>query len=229
MTQALSALAGIGPSSATPQGSNKLGKEEFLKLLTTQLANQDPLDPVDNQAFIAQLAQFATVEQQSQMNSTLESLLVAQASSNQTNVAVLVGKEISFKSNEVALPAMGQVEVHGKLSDASTKVSAIIKDQNGKTVRTLVLTGDRAAGEFSFQWDGLDSNGQRANAGNYTVTLTAADKDNKSVPVSTSGKGRATGVSFAEGYPQLIINGVRVRLSDVLEVHEPSSNTTNTP
>lgn len=227
--QISSVLAGIGPTSDTPQGSSKLGKDEFLKLLTTQLSNQDPLDPVDNQAFIAQLATFASVEQQSAMNSTLESLLVAQASSNQTNVAVLVGKEITFNTDKVAVPAMGQVDINGKLSDDATKLSAIIKDEKGNTVRTIVLDGKRVAGEFSFKWDGLNNNGSRVTPGNYTVTLTAADGNDKSVPVTSSGRGRATGVSFSEGFPQLIVNGVRVRLSDVLEVNEPNTTTTQTP
>lgn len=225
--QISSVLAGIGPSSTTPQGSSKLGKNEFLKLLTTQLSNQDPLDPVDNQAFIAQLATFASVEQQSAMNSTLESLLVAQASSNQTNVAVLVGKDISFNSDKVAVPAMGSVDINGKLSAEAKKVTAMIKDDKGKVVRSIELTGERAAGEVMLNWDGLDTSGNRVPTGNYTVTLTAEDAAGKSVPVTTSGRGRATGVSFSEGFPQLIVNGVRVRLSDVLEVNEP--NTTTTP
>lgn len=225
--QISSVLAGIGPSSQTPQGSNKLGKDEFLKLLTTQLSNQDPLDPVDNQAFIAQLATFASVEQQSTMNSTLESLLVAQASSNQTNVAVLVGKDISFNTDQVVAPAAGSVDISGKLSAEATKISANIKDDKGNTVRTIVLDGTKAAGQLSFTWDGLSNNGTHVTQGNYSVTLTAENGDGKSVPITTNGHGRATGVSFSEGYPQLIVNGVRVRLSDVLEVNEP--DTRNTP
>ncbi len=228
--QISSVLAGIGPSptSDTPQGSSKLGKNEFLKLLTTQLSNQDPLDPVDNQAFIAQLATFASVEQQSAMNSTLESLLVAQASSNQTNVAVLVGKDISFNSDKVALPAMGNVDLTGKLSNEVTKLTANIKDDKGNTVRTIVLNEKRPAGDFSLDWDGLNNNGARVTPGTYTVTFTAADVNNKPVAVTTNGRGRATGVSFSEGFPQLIVNGVRVRLSDVLEVNEPKTTTPNT-
>ena len=223
--QISSVLAGIGPSSNTPQGSSKLGKDEFLKLLTTQLSNQDPLDPVDNQAFIAQLATFASVEQQSAMNSTLESLLVAQASSNQTNVAVLVGKDISFNSDQVALPAMGSVEINGKLTGEAKKITAMIKDDKGKVVRSIDLPGQQP-GEVKHKWDGRDARGNQLPAGNYTVTLTAEDAAGKSVPVTTSGRGRATGVSFSEGFPQLIVNGVRVRLSDVLEVNEPKTTTT---
>lgn len=227
MPTAIDALTnpGAAPSSLTPQGSSRLGKEEFLKLLVTQLSNQDPLDPVDNQAFIAQLAQFASVEQQSQMNSTLESLLVAQAGANQTNVANLVGKDVTFTSNDVTLPAMGDIELHGRLSGDATKLNAIIKDANGKVVRSIAIDGQRSAGEVMVPWDGRDEQGNRVAAGKYTVTFTAADVAGKSVDVGTNGRGRVSGVSFADGVPQLIVNGVRVRLSDVLEVTEPSSRT----
>lgn len=228
MPTAIDALANAGKpvSSATPQGSSKLGKEEFLKLLVTQLSNQDPLDPVDNQAFIAQLAQFSTVEQQAQMNSTLESLLVAQAGANQTNIANLVGNDITFKSNDVQLGAMGDVDLHGNLTGEATRVNAIIKDANGKVVRSITIDGKRAAGDIMVPWDGRDESGNRLAAGKFSVTFTAQDINGKSVDMSTNGRGRVSGVSFADGVPQLIVNGVRVRLSDVLEVTEPKPSST---
>lgn len=220
-------LPGAAPDSLKSQGSSKLGKEEFLKLLTTQLANQNPLEPVDNQAFIAQLAQFATVEQQSQMNSTLESLLMAQASSNQTGVANLVGKDVTFTSDKITRGAQDtQTIINGNLLDEATKVNAIITDASGKTVRTITRTAKTAAGPVSFEWDGRDSSGKELPAGQYTVKLTAENAEKQSVGFTPQGKGRASGVSFADGVPQLIVNGVRVRLSDVLEVNEPNSTTT---
>jgi flagellar basal-body rod modification protein FlgD len=232
MSSAIEGLSstGVAPSTLTPQGSSKLGKEEFLKLLTTQLANQDPLQPVDNQAFIAQLAQFASVEQQSQMNSTLESLLMAQASTNQTAVANFVGKDVSFTTDKITRGAADtQTPIYGELSAKATKLSAIVTDENGRTIRSIVVTAEHAAGPVTFNWDGRDSTGRLMPAGQYTVKLTAEGADGKKIDITPHGRGRASGISFAEGIPQLIINGVRVRLSDVLEVHEPSSPTTTTP
>lgn len=228
-TTPISSLPDTAPSTMTPYGNGKLGKEEFLKLLTSQLANQDPLQPVDNQAFIAQLAQFATVEQQSQMNGTLESLLVAQASANQTAVANLVGKDLTFNSDKVHLDPTGETTINGKLTDEATKLSAIIKDENGKVVRSIVITGKQAGGPVSLTWDGRDGNGRRLTSGDYSITLTAENVEGKSVPVSVQGRGRVNGVSFADGVPQLIVNGVRVRLSDVLEVNEPNTPSAQQP
>ena len=98
-------LAGIDtnktPSSTTPTGNSELGKTEFLKLMMAQLANQDPTSPQSNEAFIAQLAQFATVELMQSQNQNLEQLIVAQTAGNQTGVAALIGKDVVFRTGEL--------------------------------------------------------------------------------------------------------------------------------
>src|SRR5471030_3011991 len=101
------------PSTLTPTGSNALGKDEFLKLMMAQLANQDPTAPQDNQAFIAQLAQFYTVEQLQTANSQLGNMVLAQASSTQTNAASLVGKNVQYTSNALSLTSGTPASVNG--------------------------------------------------------------------------------------------------------------------
>jgi flagellar basal-body rod modification protein FlgD len=229
MSNTISSISQTPPNSLSPQGSSRLGKDEFLKLLVTQLSNQDPLQPVDNQAFIAQLAQFATVEQQDQMNATLQSLLLAQASGNQTNVAALVGKEVTFKSSNVVLPAEGPIDLTAKLSGEAQKVNAIIKDQNGRVVRSITVEGRAPSGDLAVPWDGLDAQGKRAPPGTYSITFTAADAKGVNVAADAHGTGRATGVSFVDGIPHLIVNGARVRLTDVQEIHEPKLSNSPQP
>lgn len=226
-----SAIQGIndvttpGPSSDKPRGSNKLGKDEFLKLLVTQLSHQDPLSPVDNQAFIAQLAQFSTVEQMEQTNSTLEALLISNASQNQTGVASLVGKDITYKSNSLAFDGTKPVPVMAELGAAASEVNATITDSKGKVVRTIKAL-DAAKGHLSIEWDGRDDSGTMLPAGDYKVSFTAKDTDGKTVDVSAMGRATAAGVSYVSGVPELILNGVRVRLADVVEVREPTTPTT---
>ena len=94
-----SSSATASNASNTSAAQNELGKDAFLKLLTAQLANQDPLEPVDNQAFIAQLAQFSSLEQLQGVSSRLDSLLLAVGSSNQLGAASLVGKDVTFKTS----------------------------------------------------------------------------------------------------------------------------------
>ncbi|HEY0880086.1 MAG TPA: flagellar hook assembly protein FlgD [Archangium sp.] len=221
----ISSIAGYtSPSSNTPTGSNALGKNEFLKLLTAQLANQDPLAPTDNQAFIAQLAQFASVEQQEAANGRLDSLIVAQAAANQTSVATLVGKDITYRTDSVTLPAAGGTTLQGELAADAKQVNAIITDENGKTIRTITLH-DVNSGTVDFQWDGLDDRGVRVAPGKYKVKLTAADANDKSITFDARGQARATGVTFASGYPELVIGGARVKLSDIVQINEPITTT----
>src|SRR5512138_1042562 len=83
------------------QGSDKLGKNEFLKILTVQLANQDPTKPMDSNAFVAQLAQFSALEQQQNTNDTLTKMLTLQQASAGTNAVAMVGKDAIYDSNQM--------------------------------------------------------------------------------------------------------------------------------
>src|SRR3954453_6938826 len=89
------------PTAPKTAGSSALGKDEFVKLLLTQLAHQDPTSPMDSQAFVAQLAQFAQVELASNANSDLERMLIGQAAAQQTSVVGLVGKDVVWKSDAI--------------------------------------------------------------------------------------------------------------------------------
>src|SRR4051812_6478324 len=88
--------ASVDPNAPKAQGSSKLGKDEFIKLLMAQMAHQDPTSPMDSQAMTAQLAQFAALEQMQAQNTNLESLLIGQAAEQQMSATSLVGKSISY-------------------------------------------------------------------------------------------------------------------------------------
>src|SRR5687767_14736416 len=147
------------------RGSSKLGKDEFLKMMMAQLAQQDPTAPSDSNAFVAQLAQFSSLEQMQNVNSSLESLLVGQASANNAAAINLVGKEVLYKTDELTL-GDGQMSASGsaRLSAAADKVTAVISDENGKIIRTLQLGGHKE-GDVDFVWDGRDEAGNTAKPG----------------------------------------------------------------
>lgn len=215
--------AATGGQRTPATGNRTLGKNEFLKLLTTQLANQDPLSPTDNQAFIAQLAQFASVEQAEAANSRLDALLMAQAANNQTATASLVGKDIVYRTDSVELPATGGTTISGELSENAALANAIITDENGKKVRTLTLT-DAKAGTVNFEWDGKDDNGTQLEPGKYKIQLTAGDAQHQNVSITQRGRGRATGVSFEDGVPTLVVDGRKIKMSDVIQIAEAAAS-----
>jgi flagellar basal-body rod modification protein FlgD len=214
-------VSGLGaPSSADAVGSNVLGKDQFMKLLMAQLANQDPTAPVDSQAFVAQLAQFSSVEQLQTANQSLDQLLMAQAAGNQTSVVALVGKDALFKGNAITLDATHlNGSLVANLAGPADQVTAVITDATGKTVRTMQL-GAQPAGQLNCTWDGLDDQKKQAPAGSYTVSITAS-KAGTSVTVDEEIKAHITGVSFSNGFAELLLGNQRVKLADVIEVAEP--------
>lgn len=225
----INSVTGSSDGLQTPAtGNRQLGKNEFLKLLTTQLANQDPLSPTDNQAFIAQLAQFASVEQSEQMVGRLDALLMAQTANNQTAITSLVGKDVIYKTNTVELPASGGTSIDGELTTNAAMANAIITDENGKKIRTISLR-DVPAGTVHFAWDGKDDDGNPVEAGTYKVQLTAADAAQGNVAIDQKGRGHVSAVSFDNGIPELIVDGRRVKMSDILQIAEAPGSTTNLP
>jgi len=219
------AITGLGTTdsasaSSAAQGSSKLGKDEFVKLLIAQMGNQDPTSPMDSNAFVAQLAQFASLEQLQSANGSLESLLVAQTSSSQTSAIALVGKTAVYRTDAVHLPATGAAPILAEIPTAAASATLVVLDANGKAVSTRQL-GAQAAGRLQTTWDGKDDKGMRLPPGDYSLRLTAADASGKNIPVSSQARALINGVSFKNGYAELLVGSDRIKLSDVIEVDQP--------
>lgn len=212
----------LGGPAATPEptGSNELGKNEFIQLLLAQLANQDPTQPQSNEAFVAQLAQFANVEALDDANRRLEALIVAETGSYQTSLANLIGKEVVFQTDKLEVGDAGPTgPVVADLAGEAASVTVVIKDDQGKTIRTMRL-GPHDAGRMDAEWDGLDDDGNPAPPGTYSIEVTAAGPNGEPVEAQTRGVGRVTGLTFANGYPELVIGNLHLGVSDVVEVQE---------
>lgn len=221
MVQSVSTSPIATTTTTEPAKKQELGKDSFVKLLLTQLQSQDPTAPQSSEEFVAQLAQFTSVELMQQQNSNLESLLVATAASNQTNVSSLVGKDVSFAGDKITLKQAGddkamQVDLGGPADD----VVVSIVDESGKTVRTMHL-GPHDAGNVDVAFDGLADDGTPLPAGDYDVKVVAT-KNEAPVDATVLQRGHVSGVSFADGAAQLLVDGELVRLPDVLEIHERS-------
>lgn len=220
-------LPDVPPTTLTRVGSSNLGKDEFLKLLVAQLANQDPTKPEDSSQFVAQLAQFSALEQSQNMVSRLDTLLLGQATANQTNAASFIGKSITYGGGTVNLADAGSTTGTATLPTPADKITVTITDSKGTVVRTLSL-GAHGAGDMAVDWDGNDDHGVRMPPGDYTVKPVAFDADGKAVPISFSVSGVVTGIAFqAGGLPVLKVGGSLVNMSDVTSIND--SNERNTP
>ncbi len=217
LVNSTSNLAGAPAASGTSKSA--LGKDDFLKLMIAQLQNQDPLQPVDNQAFVAQMAQFSSVEQLHNVNDQLGNLLLAQNAGNQMSFASMVGKDVLFNTDGVTLVPGQPAQVQATLADPADKVSALVTDASGKVVRTLPL-GARQAGAVAVSWDGRDDNAQPLPAGDYKVTVSAYKASGAKVDVTERARGTVTGVKYQDGVAQLLVGGHAVALSDVVEIDQ---------
>ncbi len=220
VVSSLTDLPSVG-SAAAPAPSNELGKDAFLKLLTTQMQNQDPLNPVDNQQFIAQLAQFSSLEQLQNVGSKLDTLALAQASANQMATANLVGKDVMFKADKLGLVAGQPSTFKVAQSGASDDTSAVLTDGSGRVVRSLHL-GARS-GTYTVSWDGLDDQGSPLPSGEYVLSVAATRKDGTPVTADASVRGTVTGVTFDGQVPELVVAGRQIKLADVTEIATPAS------
>jgi flagellar basal-body rod modification protein FlgD len=207
-------------SNTTPVAKNTLDENSFLKLLTTQLQQQDPLSPMDSNAFVAQLAQFAQVEGLNNISTKLDSLVQAQSNANQMNDVSMVGKQVTFKADQLSL-TQGQTATFGlSLSAASTATTVTISDASGQVVRTL-NAGSLPSGSSSLTWDGLDSNGQSLPSGTYFMSATGQAADGSAVTAASAVTGIVSGIDFSNAVPQLVVGGQLVALGNVTQISTP--------
>lgn len=202
---------------AKQSGSSALGKDEFLRLLTTQLQYQDPMAPMDNTQFTAQLAQFSSLEQLFSVNDNLLGLSLAQAPSGMASVAGFLDRDVVAQGNRVVLGENGASPIQFVLDGRAEIVNVTIKDASGVTVRNLPL-GALPGGAQSGGWDGLDNLGRSQPAGDYTFTVTAQDDMGDTVPTHTEVRGRVTGAIYNGGNAYLTVGAHQVALTDVLSV-----------
>lgn len=209
----------ISGARSGPQGSGELGKEEFLRLLTAQMTHQDPLEPMDNTEFVAQLAQFSSLEQMMNIGSSVEQLALAQAVANGSNMVSFIGKEVTYVGDNVQVDGSGSYDLAVDLAGEASEVTVSVYDEKGELVRSFEA-GAMGEGNQTITWDGNNADGQPVDEGQYTFKVSARDSKGDPVDITTRQRGKVEGVSYASGYPELVINGQRVPVGQVVEVLE---------
>ncbi len=223
-SQAASGAIG-GSSLGALTGGNAMGRDAFLKLLVAQLRHQDPLKPQDGSQFVAELAQFSSLEQTIAINDRLDLLALQNRGLANTQVASLVGQTATVRGTMISSDGTGVgAPVGFTLASAAAKVTVTIRNAAGEVVRTIDV-GQKAAGFTKLMWDGRNDAGVVQPAGAYQVSVTAKDAADSPVSVEQETTGTVTAVSFDKGYPVLHLDtGVSVPVSDLLKV-EPAKST----
>jgi flagellar basal-body rod modification protein FlgD len=205
-----------GTGKAKSKTTIEEAQDRFLKLLTTQLQNQDPLNPMDNAQMTSQLAQISTVDGIEKLNATLKKMMSSSLDSETMQAAAMIGRNVMVAGNGLQLTDAGAVS--GVLLDGfADKVTVKVKDANGLPIRTLNL-GDLNAGMHNFTWDGNTDAGAKAANGNYSIAVEATRSGEK---VSAQGLELANVISVTRSTNGTTIDVGRlgqVSMSDIKQI-----------
>lgn len=193
--------------------------DSFLKLLTTQLKNQDPTAPMDANQFTQQMVSFTGVEQAINTNTNLEKLISLNQTTQLNNAASYIGKVVEADGSAGQL-INGQAQFSYSLPKATAETTITITDSTGKVVFTG--PGEKAEGQYKYVWDGKDVNGNQAKSGSYNIAVTAKDKNQSAVTATTTTTGMVLAITIESGMPMLTLsNGTTVSLDTVKGITNP--------
>lgn len=188
--------------------------DTFLTLLTTQLQNQDPLEPLDTEQFTQQLVQFASVEQSIQSNSHLQTLIDLQSSTDRDAALGFLGREVSV-SGETPINRDGAAwQVNLTASPASVDYNVV--NAAGETIRTI--NGPAVAGNHQILWDGRADDGSQAPEGQYRLSVSAITTSGAEIETSVTSQAQVTGIDLRGPTPSLETNAGIIPLANVQRV-----------
>jgi flagellar basal-body rod modification protein FlgD len=207
-------------ATATPAPSyekKEMGQDAFLKLLTVQMAHQDPLDPMSNEQFVAQLAQFSSLEQLISMKSSLEAVYMGVASMNNATMASLVGTHVVAIGNGINYDGSGEAELHYSAKSDAASGQLTIYDENGAAIYSRQL-GNMDEGEGSLSWDGRDNDGRPVPEGNYTFDITGTDSEGAPVRITELVVGPVDEMDYTSGNPKPTVQGINITIAEILRL-----------
>jgi flagellar basal-body rod modification protein FlgD len=202
-------------TSTAERGSAEELKNEFLKLLITQIKNQDPLKPLDNAEFTSQLAQLSTLEQLQVMNDSMTQDLVYTQSLNNTMMLGLVGRTAVVEGDRVAVQD-GEAAANHLQSEAAGVATVTVRNESGAVVRTFTQTV--AAGWSELSWDGLGTDGQPVADGDYTLDVEVTDGAGAGIQSVVYMSGLVESIRFENNLALLHIAGRDYYASEIARV-----------
>ncbi|MDF1545416.1 MAG: flagellar hook capping FlgD N-terminal domain-containing protein [bacterium] len=195
-----------------------LGKDEFLQLLVAKLEYQDPLDPMQDEDFVAQLAQFSSLEQ---MNNISEGIATSNEwdylqmqSINNTMAAGLIGKDVTASYSGLYFDGETEPQISYETGQFASEVTITIKDDLGTVVNTITKKNVES-GINGFKWDGKNSFGNRVTEGSYSVEVTAVDASGGTFKPSLSLTGKVDEIRYRDGVAYLIVSGSEIPMGDI--------------
>jgi flagellar basal-body rod modification protein FlgD len=200
-----------------------LGKDDFLKIMITQMKNQDPTKPFNADEMAAQMAQYASVEQLQNVNQNLGKMQTDHQASDRMSMTSMIGKTITVDRERFPHTEGVEESLGYTLSRNASEVKLSVINGSGETVFEKDI-GAQKAGEQSYGWDGIKANTLPAKAGSYTFKITAKDERGAALPTNPKTQGKVIGVSFEGSEPMLLIGDAhqqqKVTMKNVIQVDD---------
>jgi len=219
-------------SGVTSTGSNRtdglakapdaLGRDDFLNMLVTQLQYQDPLNPMDSTDFTAQLAQFSSLEQLTNMSDQLKNLAAAQTALNNSQAVAYIGRTVLSEGNATQITDAQAEALQVSLEAPAAEVFVSVYDATG-ALRSTFSADAMAAGRGTIEWAGTDMDGNALPDGTYWFEVAAVDRAGDEVAASPLSSGRVSGVAFEDGVATLVVNGQSTPMASIVEVVQSAS------
>lgn len=207
-------------------GSSIMGKDDFLKLFVTQLKYQDPLSPIKNEDFAAQLAQFTQLEELQNMNSTLEksiqtNLNMSQGISNSL-ATTMIGKSVKTSGSEFShKTADDNIELNFNLASEAQNVKVKIYNDNGDLIKTIEQY-NMQSGDNKMIWDGTNDTNSPVGDGKYTYEVVATGASDTMITATPFQLLKITGIKYVDGLANLMSGDIVIPYNQVLEILQPS-------
>jgi flagellar basal-body rod modification protein FlgD len=217
-------------STSTSSSSTTVNKNDFLKLLIAQMKNQDPLNPMDGTQYVAELAQFSSLEELQNMNDNLTTNINANytltQSINNTLAANMIGKEVKVTASDVTYSDQTSTTIGYTLPSTAADVSLTISNSDGTVVRTMSNLST-SSGDHDITWDFTDDNGSTLPTGTYTYAISATNSSGTSLTTSLYKVGTVDAINYSSSGTTFSIDGTDYSLSDVLGILGSSSTTSS--
>jgi flagellar basal-body rod modification protein FlgD len=213
----------VGSSTSNPAATGQSAAQQqlagnfdtFLKLLTTQLQNQDPMNPMDSNQFTQQLVEYSQVEQQIDTNTNLNTLIGQGTSQSGAYAVSYLGKAVTVANGEAPLANSSAIWAYNLGANAAN-TTLTVTDANGKVVYSGA--GETTSGAHTFSWDGKDNSGNQVADGTFKLTVGAAGGDGTAIQTSVTSTGVVSEVDMTGSSPVLMVGPMPVALSDIAGV-----------
>lgn len=222
----------LGQSSASQSSSSTASKTDeaiaglddtynnFLLLLTKQLQNQDPLNPMDTAQFTQQLVGFSQVEQQIASNKSLEKLIALQSATNAFGAVSFIGNEVQVDSNQISLKD-GKASFQYEIDRTASQAMLTVVDSRGQVV--LVQEANKAVGTYKVDWNGKDAFGNQLPDGAYRVAVSYGDEQGETYAAKITSFGVVDSTELTDGEVKLFVGSVGFPIDKVLKVTRPAA------